>query len=701
MAKNSNGESSARPPKQIIPDQRELGGIQAKRLADISGLPAEKLKGRKIVDLVDELRWRIDPHLFLFRRVCGRVVKRNPATGELEGVPNATVHVEDTDCSFFVYSPPGWPSWSWFFPFKCHREVIATAVTDACGHFCVWIPRWDIDWVLRWRHGRICFPNLFRLRLRDYLDHILVPELVRPPRPWPPEPPLDMAMARPSAAATPIEIPFPKPDPAAALRIKSRIKAVVQRPDAIQKIVEVAGEKAAARIEALAARTAFSGKSDMLDAELETPVIPLPPPLPVNIDRGEEAFMGTGMSEALRTHFREIDFRHWAGPFRRCVDVFFAEWTPIFDIPDITFRVTQDVDGDGTEEVVYSEGFFDVRWDSGAMGDVVIEAFANALSSPICEGPQIGQCPAPAIVTAGLMPLQAPHFDAATGYGQTINRPRVGGMSTGARSGTTTAPLWSTVQLHGCHRFSGAPFYRIVKKFQGDSVFQPVVGENWWAPRLGGGAPIPVVPDADGWYPVLPAGDLVFPHWLLNWRTWLNADGRYDMKLELGNAAKTAVNESAVVRLHIDNTRPHTRFVQLRWRHFGMGAWATLPDACPVIRRNSGQDVEIEVSCETSAAHFRSALLWGSGCDGGALARLDADAKYDRWHTGPSDNSWTTTARFLVAGSADDGAYTFGLDSYGRAFNPAGGDLGPSTNWDYDPEYAWAFDRRHIAIVDL
>ena len=676
MAKHPGEGSSGKPPEQIDPDEREIQDIQAKRLAGASGLPAEKLKGRKMKELMDALRWRIDPHLLLFRRVCGQVVKRNPGTGELEAVPNATVHVEDTDCSFHIFSPPRWPMWSWFFPFGCRREVIATARTDQCGHFCVWIPRWEIDWILKWRKARICFPNLYRLRLRDQLEQILKPDLT-------PRPPENL----------PGPMPIPGPDP---VPLRSRLTLALKQPDVVERLREVAGDAVANRVAALAVRASFGMESKMLDAELATPVIPLPPP--VSTEKGEMYF-----PEDLRERFDKIDFDRWVGPFRRCIDIAFAVWTPVFDVPDITFKVTQDVDGDGTEEVIYSEGFFDVRWDEGPMADVVIEAFANAVSSPICEGPVIGPCPKPAIVTAGLMSLQALHFDVATGCAKFVNRPRAGGISTGARSGTTTAPMWATVQLHGCHRFKDAAFYRLMYKYGGAGDFQPVLGETWWAPRLSGGAPIHIVPDANGWYPILPAADLVFPYWLLNWRTPQYANGRYDMKLELGNDAKAVIDtySSATVPIRIDNTRPYGRFTQLRWRVVGTGGWTVLHDDCPVIRRPAGHDIEIEVSCETSAVHFRNARLFGAGCDGTALAQPDTADKYDHWHTGPADNSWATTGRFLVAGSAEDGAYTFRLDSYGRAFNPAGGDAGPSTNWDYDHDYSWTWIRRHVAIVDL
>ncbi len=48
------------------------------------------------------------------------------------------------------------------------------------------------------------------------------------------------------------------------------------------------------------------------------------------------------------------------------------EWEFIADVPDITFRVTQAVDLDGDEETIYSERFFDVRWNSGDIPPVSI-----------------------------------------------------------------------------------------------------------------------------------------------------------------------------------------------------------------------------------------------------------------------------------------------------------------------------------------
>ncbi|HTU61569.1 MAG TPA: hypothetical protein VMF89_24105, partial [Polyangiales bacterium] len=156
--------------QRFDPSSFKLGPAAAKRLAAMSDMPAERLQGMTVAEIGDKFRFEIDPQLLLFRRVCGEVVKTDPVTGVDYPVPFATVNVEDTDCSMLGFFPAS-ADWSWFFPFRCSREVIATTLTDACGKFCVWIPRWDIDWVLRFRRERHCFPIIFeRPSLRDLID---------------------------------------------------------------------------------------------------------------------------------------------------------------------------------------------------------------------------------------------------------------------------------------------------------------------------------------------------------------------------------------------------------------------------------------------------------------------------------------------------------------------------------------------------
>ena len=188
---------------EVPPDQRPIGRAQADYLAEIADVPAEKLVGRPIAELDELLRWRIDPELLFFRRVCGRVVRRDPATGIVQGVPNATVHVEDTDCSFLGLFPVENRLWWWFWPISCRREVIATTTTDECGNFCVFIPRWDIDRILRFRlRSGSASRTSSRPNLRDLIgDIVLEAQAAVPGRPQPARPAVRPARRRHAAAA--------------------------------------------------------------------------------------------------------------------------------------------------------------------------------------------------------------------------------------------------------------------------------------------------------------------------------------------------------------------------------------------------------------------------------------------------------------------------------------------------------------------
>ena len=80
----------------------------------------------------------------------------------------------------------------------------------------------------------------------------------------------------------------------------------------------------------------------------------------------------------------KLDLGRFIGPFRRCHTVIIPEWTRITDIPDITFHVTQDVNGDGVEETIYSEGYFQVRWNAGTLPTIKLVASPIAISIPDC-----------------------------------------------------------------------------------------------------------------------------------------------------------------------------------------------------------------------------------------------------------------------------------------------------------------------------
>ena len=98
------------------PDERPLVPSQASRLSGADRVPGVGVRGPTTpAALLERLRWVVDPDLWLFRRVCGQVVKTDPATGVDLPVPNATVEVFDTVCDYWGFFPEPWP-WGWLFP---------------------------------------------------------------------------------------------------------------------------------------------------------------------------------------------------------------------------------------------------------------------------------------------------------------------------------------------------------------------------------------------------------------------------------------------------------------------------------------------------------------------------------------------------------------------------------------------------------
>jgi hypothetical protein len=342
-----------------------------------------------------------------------------------------------------------------------------------------------------------------------------------------------------------------------------------------------------------------------------------------------------------------------------------------------------------------------VRWNAGNIGPVTLYANANALVSHLCEGPSIPCVNTPTIETVGLMPLIATHHDNATGYATRVNRPRPLGLSSDPQVSPGRAPYAGTLQLHGCYHVLNGAFYRVLYRFDGNAEV-PFLGLEWYAPRLGGGAPIHFVPDSQGWYPVVPSAQLVFPHWLLNWPT--SGSGTYDIRLQIGDAAKNPVGApSAVVKMRIDNSPPNVGFVQLRWRPVG-GAYVppntyVPPFTCIVIERPHA-DIEVEVRWTASATHFRNAFMSGSGCGGGSPVPQLPPSNFDHWHQNFADNAVFRIASFIVPASAAQGAYGFRIDAYGRAFNAAGDGGGPSTNWLTDYSYSYNAVHLPVAIID-
>ena len=693
--------ATAKETAKATPDRQPLRELQAKRLAAMSGLNVKEIVGANVADLAEKFRWHVDPQLFLFRRVCGRVVKRDPATGTLFPVPFATVQVQDTDCSFLGFFPVEAP-WGWLFPLHCHREVIATVTTDACGEFCVFIPRWDIDWILRFRRERVCYPDIFiKPNLRDLLEG-----LQEVPR-----------------------RPIPEPDPPPFLMKDGGLT--------LRRVQDLLGRDVAERLAAQEAGAAFGASTSQQFELLDRPAFaqPLPPPLPAEFKPGAQP--QREMTNALRQEFSAdkslvearsalatrlkldvkelgaLDFRRFIGPFRRCHDYFVAEWVPILDVPDITFRVTQDVDGDGDQEVIYAENFFDVRWNAGAIPAVTLEASPIAVAGVTCNNPEVPCEDTPAINFAGLMPVvnppapADPYHDSVSGYARRVNRPHPSGnLADPLPNPLAEAPYTGTLQLYGCNHVPGAAFYRLRYRYNGGAPV-PFTGLTWPLHRVVGGnlQTLWPVSDANGWYPILPDADNWFPgHLLLNWPTTAYTDGLYAVELQLGNAAKAVINSSPIINFRTDNANPTTQFLELRWRVAG-GAWsAPLSLICPVITRprvgGAPADIEFRVRYQVSATHLRSIELSGGGCGGGNPTLVSALSTAQHWHTGPADNTVINTADFALPGAFSQGAYSFSLFAAGRAFNPAGGDGGFEADWQYDPFYRYVVPTLPIAVVN-
>ena len=675
--------------RDINPDARPLNMLQAMRLGELSGINAKELAGQSIAALSEKLKWRIDPEHFLFRKVCGKVVKK---VGGVEyPVPFATVIVEDTDCSLLGYFPKTW-QWGWFFPLNCRREVLATVKTDKCGRFCVYVPRFDIDWIVRWRRERICFPDIFvRPNLGDLVD---TPD---PRGPFP-----------------------PRPDPAPDLTRFQRLANL--RVSTATALGGSGGRALAQRAEDLQAARSFGARTDDLGeaAQRRAFAAEMPPPLSVEFqqalsDGGQVvAGKGTKAMDAVRGAIatqlglapgvlERLDLGRYIGPFRRCIDIFVPEWHHIVDTPDITFRVTQDTNGDGVEETIYSESYFDVRWNAGPIADVTLVASSAALESRVCDTPIVPCKDVPEILFAGLMPLTLPaYFNVVEGYALRPNRPQPPGPRPPAKT-----PFLGTLQLYGCVNVSKAAFYRVLLSGDNGVSFAPVTGLAWNIYPIPSGLPHLVTPDPLGWYPVLADPGAFHPaNLLLEWPT--PERGKYLMKLEVANAAKASLGiASNVVALQVDNTAPDVIVNRLAWKFstesdaaFLLPGRNLLVD-CPTIRRGAApREIQVQFDVSVTAHHLRDAYLSTGDCGGGSFELTSPAGSAAHWHQTVLDNAVALSGRYRLDASALEGAYGFAYRANSRAMNPAGGDGGHLLDWFYDPVYAYAQHETKVAVVN-
>ena len=290
---------------------------------------------------------------------------------------------------------------------------------------------------------------------------------------------------------------------------------------------------------------------------------------------------------------------------------------------------------------------FGVNWNVSPTPNLTLVASPIARESRVCETPEVPCGDVPAILFAGLMPLDNPsYFDGSAGYVLRVDRPANGdGSSTPAASDLTRplaqTPFCETVQLYGCVNVTAdgvpAQYYRVMQSIDG-GAFSPIPGLSWTIYTFPGGVPVTISPDADGWYSVLADPDDFHPARLvLDWPT--PALGDYTLLVEVGDGSKNVIAQSSPVPIQVDNTAPIPLFQTLSWKFAGAPdttLQSLLGEPCPIIRRGSTpRDIEVVFAVNVSANHLRDASIGVSGCGGGSFV-LDttvAGTETYHWHT--------------------------------------------------------------------
>jgi hypothetical protein len=656
--------------------ERGLTAMQASRLAALSGVEADKLAGRSLAEIAKAHVWQIDPELLLLRKVCGRVVKRDTATGLDHPVPNATVHVYDTEDELWGFFPAAWP-WSWLFPVGIREEEIATVTTDACGGFCCWIPAFDVDWVVRWRLERVCLPDfLVRPSIADLLAHLAETGTIHPTPPNPPDP-----AALLSVAAT-----------------RGDVRVIIGEHN--QQVLERHAEDGAGfgasalPVDRILHTQAFAGRS-------------VPPPLPPHLLSGP----GNGHTAALREHpaippdkLARIDFRKYLGPFLRCYEHLVPEWYPIIEAPDIAITVTQDIAG---STVTIYNGGFDLPWATWPIPDFTLEASSIAVASPAVEcAPGLPCTGVPAVEMIGLMRSTPAYIDAHSGLSVRTEPPKVGGLTGGTPEYPATSPFCGELQFYGCVHVQNAAYYRVQAKYADSSGIPAPAGaafasigpvvSHW--PVFPPNAPTQTVScDANGWYPVLP-DDVLPSHLLLDW--YGLANGVYELVVDVADAGKNVIVSSQPFRFAYDDSAPVAVFTGMSYAVGNpAGPAQSLPLACAQIVRPPGQPVSVSVSAVATSPHLRSVDLGASACSG--AGSISVAGTTDWWYQNPGDTSASLSGTFTISADSPPGCYTFSLSAVSRAVSPSGADGSFGADW-WNDETAWrpTYVQVTVSIVD-
>lgn len=138
------------PATDLAPERRELNSLQRHRLGELAGIAPAAMDRLTVEEIRVKFGWQIDPRLLLFRRLTGRVMNRNWATGEFQPSANAAVSVDNTLCDLLHVTDVVLGG-GWLVVGRVRREQIVEVRTSEDGGFGLWIPRFDIESILRWR----------------------------------------------------------------------------------------------------------------------------------------------------------------------------------------------------------------------------------------------------------------------------------------------------------------------------------------------------------------------------------------------------------------------------------------------------------------------------------------------------------------------------------------------------------------------
>jgi hypothetical protein len=644
------------------PAERPLNGLQAARLSSLTGLPASEFEGHTVPALAERLRWAVDPGLWLFRRVCGQVVKRDPATGIDLPVPYATVEVFDTVCDYWGFFPEPWP-WGWLFPVDCRRELITTVQTDACGDFCFWVPAFEIEWILRWREERVCFPAIF--------TKPTVADLVTAPSVQP---------TAPQAAA------------------------LVERLRAGGDLEAALGARAGAVLSAARSSGGFGDDVTQLASLLRAPAFaqPVTPPLAARA-QGEHSDSAMPI---------QIDPGRYYGPFWRCIDVFVPEWYEFIAVPDVSIAVTQALTGGA--QTIY-EGAFDIAWGDNPIPPVIVQASPIAIASAApCTPPQVNPDEL-GFQYVGLLPVSEPYsgggtFSGASGFATRVSQPRpvvppAGGCTCDQSdlavppACPATATFYGELYLYGGVAYPAAAYYRIMNQYApGSGIPTPApasfssptpILDTWTVPQPFPAPPLMIQPvNPSGWYPIseLSAESGPYTNMLMAWSD-AKADGVYLLTLELADAALNPIplSPAPTLLLVVDGSPPQPTPFTVNWQPTtGVGgpidptAWTTAypPSSGCALIDTSGSAIALQFTVAATSPHLRQALVAVGGCGGISPTPAATNPPDSQWYTGsgdPSATSFSFTGVYYLPAGAPAGCYSFELYADTRAFNSAGG----------------------------